>query len=54
MRRTAWDITLETRVRLAASESTEQLAFCAQVDAYEGGDLLKSRSWRLPVLRRLF
>ncbi len=54
LRRRDWDIRLETRVRLASSESEHQLAFCAEVDAYEGDQLVTSRSWKSPVRRRYF
>ena len=54
MRRRDWDIRLESRVRLAASESDQWLFFSADVDAYEGDQLVKSRRWQLPVSRRLF
>lgn len=54
MRHRDWDIKLESRIRLSSVDSTKQLTFSAKVDAYEGGDVLKSRSWQLPVPRRLF
>lgn len=54
MRRRDWDIRLETRVRLASAESKEQLIFDAEVEAYEGADLVQSRRWQLAVPRRLF
>jgi hypothetical protein len=51
MHREDWSVRVETRVRLSATE--ENLQFSTEVEAYEDGELVRSRVWDTALARRL-
>jgi putative CocE/NonD family hydrolase len=51
MRRKDWAVRVESRVRIAAA--LEHLQFSAELEAYEGDELVRSRVWEAAVPRRL-
>ncbi len=52
MRREDWAIRVESRARLTAA--TEHLQFSAELEAFEGDELVRRRVWDVAVPRKLF
>ena len=52
MRRENWSVRIQCRAHLAAE--ADALHFVAELSAFEGAELIKTRTWDAKVPRRLF